>query len=63
VSRDIVQSLLRGPVPSDTGFGIGLYQSAKLAEISGFILHLSHNEPGKVCFTLQGEVRGASYAF
>jgi signal transduction histidine kinase len=63
VSRDIVQSLLRGPVPSETGFGIGLYQSAKLAEISGFILHLSHNEPGKVCFTLQGEVRGASYAF
>jgi hypothetical protein len=58
VSPDIVQGLLRGPVPSQTGFGIGLYQTAKLAEISGFALTLSRNEPGNVCFTLRGDMRG-----
>jgi hypothetical protein len=58
VSAEIVQGLLRGPVPSQTGFGIGLYQTAKLAEIAGFALTLSRNEPGNVCFTLRGDKRG-----
>jgi signal transduction histidine kinase len=57
VSPEVVQGLLRGPVPSETGFGIGLYQTAKLAEISGFALSLSRNEPGNVCFTLRGDPR------
>jgi hypothetical protein len=44
-------------VPSDTGFGIGLYQTSRLAEISGYSLQLTANEPGAVCFSLLGEVR------
>ena len=51
--------LLRAPVSSQSGFGIGLYQTSKLAEISGFALTLTRNEAGNVCFTLRGEVRGA----
>ena len=58
VPADIVQGLLHGPVLSESGFGIGLYQCAKLAQIAGFTLTLSRNEPGNVCFTLLGEPRG-----
>jgi hypothetical protein len=52
-----LQGLLRGPVPSDTGYGIGLYQVARQAEMSGFSFRLAGNEPGQVCFELRGEVR------
>jgi hypothetical protein len=48
---------MRGPVPSESGFGIGLYQTSRLAEISGFSLQLRENDPGRVCFSLRGEVR------
>lgn len=58
VATEVLQGLLRGPVPSQTGYGIGLYQSSRLAEISGFSLSLSQNERGRVCFTLRGDVRG-----
>ena len=57
VSRNVLQGLLRGPVPSDTGYGIGLYQVARQAEMSGFGFRLAANEPGQVCFELRGEVR------
>jgi hypothetical protein len=57
VAADVLRGLLRGPVPSETGFGIGLYQTSRLAEISGFSLQLRENDPGKVCFSLRGEVR------
>ncbi len=57
VSRNVLQGLLRGPVPSDTGYGIGLYQVARQAEMSGFTFRLAGNEPGQVCFELRGEVR------
>ena len=59
VAAEVLQGLLRGPVPSQTGYGIGLYQSSRLAEISGFSLSLSQNERGRVCFTLRGDVRGS----
>jgi signal transduction histidine kinase len=58
VAQEILQGLLRGPVRSQSGFGIGLYQTFRLAEISGYALSLARNEPGNVCFTLRGEVRG-----
>jgi len=58
VAAEVLQGLLRGPVPSQTGYGIGLYQSSRLAEISGFALALTRNERGRVCFTLRGDVRG-----
>lgn len=57
VVAEVLRGLLRGPVPSETGFGIGLYQASRLAEISGFSLQLRDNEPGRVCFSLRGEVR------
>ena len=55
VAPEVLQGLLRGPVPSESGYGIGLYQTARLAEISGFSIVLSENEPGNVCFTLRGQ--------
>ena len=54
VAEEVLKGLLRGPVTSRAGFGIGLYQAARLAEISGYSLQLSNNEPGNVCFTLRG---------
>ena len=57
VSRNVLQGLLRGPVPSETGYGIGLYQVARQAEMSGFSFRLAGNEQGQVCFELRGEVR------
>jgi len=60
VAAEVLRGLLRGPVPSETGFGIGLYQTSRLAEISGFSLQLSDNDPGRVCFSLRGEVRRGS---
>ena len=57
VPADVLQGLLRAPVRSSSGFGIGLYQTALLAETAGFALRLSSNEPGAVCFTLSGEAR------
>src|SRR6266568_1696225 len=57
VAAEVLKGLLRGPVPSDTGFGVGLYQASRLAEISGFSLQLRENDPGRVCFSLRGEAR------
>ncbi|MCC6473306.1 MAG: sensor histidine kinase [Burkholderiales bacterium] len=60
VAPQIVQGLLRGPVPSESGFGIGLFQTAKHAAVSGFTLALACNEPGKVCFTLRASAPAAA---
>jgi signal transduction histidine kinase len=57
VSQEVLHGLLRGPVPSETGYGIGLYQVARQAEMSGFSLRLAANEAGRVCFELSGTVR------
>jgi signal transduction histidine kinase len=57
VAAEVLRGLMRGPVPSETGFGIGLYQTSRLAEISGFSLQLRDNDHGRVCFSLRGEVR------
>ena len=48
----LADRLLREPVPSDDGFGIGLYQAAQQATINGYRLVLSENENGVVRFTL-----------
>jgi signal transduction histidine kinase len=52
VPADIAQGLLRAPVPSATGLGIGLYQAARLAAESGYALTLAANRDGDVCFEL-----------
>ncbi len=57
VAPEILRGLLRGPVPSASGYGIGLYQAARHAEISGFALQLADNEEGYVRFLLRGDVR------
>jgi signal transduction histidine kinase len=57
VSAEMSKGLLRGPVPSESGFGIGLYQAARLAELSGYSLQLVENNPGQVCFLLRGAGR------
>ena len=59
VAPEVLRGLLRGPVPSASGYGIGLYQAARHAEISGFALRLSDNEPGYVRFLLRGDLRRA----
>ena len=57
VAPEVLRGLLRGPVPSVSGYGIGLYQAARHAEISGFALQLADNEQGYVRFLLRGDVR------
>lgn len=46
------RELFHGPVPSETGMGVGLYQTARLLEHSGYALSLASNRPGRVCFRL-----------
>jgi signal transduction histidine kinase len=52
VPADMVKSLLRVPVPSDSGLGIGLYQAAQQAAAAGYVLRLESNRDGEVCFAL-----------
>ena len=57
VHPEIAASLLRAPVPSHDGLGIGLYQAARQAQMSGYELSLEANRDGEVCFALR---RGAA---
>jgi signal transduction histidine kinase len=52
VPADIAANLLRAPVPSANGLGIGLYQAARHAEKNGYALTLAENRDGEVCFRL-----------
>jgi signal transduction histidine kinase len=52
VPADIAGSLLRAPVRSSNGLGIGLYQAARHAENSNYELKLIENQDGSVCFAL-----------
>jgi signal transduction histidine kinase len=58
VAEEVLRGLLRGPVPSETGYGIGLYQVARQAGASGFAFELVENDSGRVCFELRGQLRG-----
>ncbi|MDP2639842.1 MAG: sensor histidine kinase, partial [Betaproteobacteria bacterium] len=57
VAAETARELLRGPIPSDSGLGIGLYQVARHAEVCGFTLALAHNADGDVSFVLSGPVK------
>ncbi len=48
----LAEELFRGPVPSESGLGVGLYQAAAFAAQSGYSLVLSKNRQGSVCFEL-----------
>jgi signal transduction histidine kinase len=60
VPPNVVPRLLRAPVTSENGLGIGLYQVARLATAAGFVVELSENRDGHVCFTLRRGVSSAS---
>ena len=59
VPSDVVAGLLRGPVSSSHGLGIGLYQAARQAEAAGYRLELEGNRDGAVCFALSGPAKTA----
>lgn len=48
----LTSELLQGPVRSEQGMGIGLYQAARLARQGGYELSLVENRPGQVRFRL-----------
>lgn len=52
IPAPVVQRLLEQHVPSENGLGIGLYQSARLAEEHGYRLTLAENRDGCVRFRL-----------
>jgi len=54
VPAAIAANVLRAPVSSRSGLGIGLYQAARQAEASGYRLALESNRDGEVCFLLAG---------
>jgi len=54
VPPEMENTLLRAPVDSASGLGIGLYQAARQAESSGYRLVLETNRDGEVCFALSG---------
>jgi signal transduction histidine kinase len=54
VPAETENTLLRAPVDSTSGLGIGLYQAARQAESSGYQLALESNLDGDVCFALTG---------
>ena len=60
IAPQIAAELLRGPVPSESGFGIGLYQVARQAEARGYALALAHNAEGRVSFVLSGPLKAAA---
>ena len=55
IAEDISSQLLNNPIPSDSGLGIGLYQANKHAEIFGYSLKLTINQPARVCFELSSK--------
>lgn len=52
IAAELAAILLAQPAPSENGLGIGLYQSARLAEQCGHRLELAENRPGCVRFRL-----------
>ena len=52
IGLSVATHLFSGPVNSQTGLGIGLYQAAKQAEQLGYRLTIAENEKGRVCFEL-----------
>jgi signal transduction histidine kinase len=56
VPAAIARDLLRAPIPSTHGMGIGLFQAARQAQMNGFTLALESNQDGNVCFLLAGKL-------
>ena len=60
IPASMLHELLRAPVPSDSGLGIGLYQSAQQAQAQGYALQLRDNGDGGVCFVLKAAAAPAN---
>jgi signal transduction histidine kinase len=56
IAPRMAAELLCGPVPSESGLGIGLYQTARHAAARGYVLALTQNVDGKVAFVVSGPV-------
>jgi len=52
IAPELADRLLRAPVPSRTGLGVGLYQCMRLATQCGYQLALTSNQRGRVRFEL-----------
>ncbi len=52
VAESVAAGLFNGPVASESGYGIGLYQAARYARAAGYRLDLAANRSGRVCFRL-----------
>lgn len=52
IAEELSQQLFRDALQSESGFGIGLYQSHQQAKRMGYQLILQDNRPGRVCFKL-----------
>ena len=59
IRASVAETLFNGPVNSQTGLGIGLYQAAKQAERLGYRLAIAGNARGKVCFELASKSQGS----
>jgi signal transduction histidine kinase len=57
VPPELAAGLLRSPMRSSGGLGIGLYQAARQAEASGYRLTLESNRDGEVCFALRADAQ------
>jgi signal transduction histidine kinase len=55
IPAPLAAALMRAPVASSGGLGIGLYQAARQAQASGYRLVLEANRDGEVCFALCAE--------
>jgi signal transduction histidine kinase len=53
VAPEVANDILRAPLRSSAGLGIGLYQAARHAETNGYALTLAANRDGEVCFALR----------
>lgn len=52
IPDELEHSICKEPVKSDTGLGVGLFQIAKQATSNNYILSLTSNQNGRVCFEL-----------
>ncbi len=52
MSPVMAREVLRAPVASESGLGVGLFQAARFAEQTGYRLTLAGNRDGAVCFEL-----------
>jgi C4-dicarboxylate-specific signal transduction histidine kinase len=60
VPKNVARQLFEGAVNSQTGLGVGLYQSSRLAAQCGYCLTLIANSRGRVCFLLSSKSSSAA---